>query len=126
AKRPLPSDQYDQFAVSGQQQLFRLGWIGVDPTQDAYVAPLFATGSRGNTTGFSVAAVDQLLASARATADPGSRVQLYQQAEQQIMAQAPIVPIAQFETKALVGSQVRGLLLNVDGTFDVTRVSLHE
>ena len=109
-KRPKdPGDpgQYDLFAVSGQQQLFRLGSIGIYPSPDAYLAPLFLSGSRDNATGFSTPAVDQLLQSARATADPTARQQLYQQAEQQIMALAPIVPIAQFRTKAVVAPRVR-------------------
>jgi ABC-type transport system substrate-binding protein len=109
--------QYDLFAVSGQQQLFRLGVIGMYPSADAYLAPLFLSGSRDNATGFSVPGVDQLLQSARTTADPTARQQLYQQAEQQIMAQAPIVPIAQFRTKSVVAKRVRDLVVTVNGTF---------
>jgi ABC-type transport system substrate-binding protein len=55
--------QYDLFAVSGQQQLFRLGVIGMYPSPDAYLAPLFLSGSRDNATGFNSPAIDQLLQS---------------------------------------------------------------
>jgi ABC-type transport system substrate-binding protein len=116
-KRPLPPDQYDQFAVSGQQGLFRLGAIGVYPSPDAYLAPSFTSGSRDNATGFSNPAVDQLIAAARSTADPGARVQLYQQAETAIMQQAAILPIAEFLTKAVAASRVHDLTLTVNGTF---------
>ena len=116
--------QYDLFAVSGQQQLFRLGVIGMYPSPDAYLAPLFLSGSRDNATGFTAAAIDQLLQSARATADPTARQQLYQQAEQQIMAVAPIVPIAQFRTKSVVAGRVRDLVVTVNGTFAGDKVWL--
>jgi ABC-type transport system substrate-binding protein len=116
--------QYDLFAVSGQQQLFRLGVIGMYPSPDAYLAPLFLSSSRDNATGFNSPAIDQLLQSARATADPTARQQLYQQAEQQIMAQAPIVPIAQFRTKSVVAPRVRDLLVTVNGTFAGDKVWL--
>jgi oligopeptide transport system substrate-binding protein len=120
--RPKSPDEYDLFAVSGQQQLFRLGAIGLYASPDAYLAPLFLTGSRDNATGFSAAPVDQLLAAARANPDPTTRLQQYQQAEQQIMALAPILPIAQFRTKAVVARRVHDLVVTVDGTFAGDRV----
>jgi ABC-type transport system substrate-binding protein len=116
--------QYDLFAVSGQQQLFRLGGIGMYASADAYLAPLFLSGSRDNAMGFTVASVDQLLQTARATADPAVRLQLYQQAEQQIMSVAPIVPIAQFRTKSVVAPRVHDLLVEVNGTFAGDKVWL--
>lgn len=116
--------QYDLFAVSGQQQLFRLGVIGMYPSPDAYLTPLFASGSRDNATGFADANADQLLGTARSTADPAARQQLYQQAEQLIMAVTPIVPIAQFRTKSVVAPRVRDLVVTVNGTFAGDKVWL--
>lgn len=109
--------QYDLFAVSGQQQLFRLGVIGMYSSPDAYLGPLFVSGSHDNATGFSAAAIDQLLGTARSTADPAARLHLYQQAEQQVMALVPIVPIAQFRSKAVVSKRVHDLVVTVNGTF---------
>ena len=123
-RRPLPPAEYDQFAVSGQQQLFRLGWIGLYPSPDAYLAPLFNSSSRDNATGFKAADIDQLLASAQAQPDPGARISLYQQAEKQVLSQVPIVPIAQFLTKAVVAERVHDLTLNVGGTFAADKVWL--
>jgi ABC-type oligopeptide transport system substrate-binding subunit len=85
---------------------------------------LFLSGSRDNATGFSAPVIDQLLQSARSTPDPAARQQLYQQAEQQIMALAPIVPIAQFRTKSVVGRQVHELVIGVNGTFAGDKVWL--
>ena len=123
-RRPLPPADYDKFAVSGQQQLFRLGWIGLYPSPDAYLAPLFSSTSRDNATGFNVPEVDQLLAAARAQADPAARTTQYQQAEQQVLTHLPTVPIAQFLTKAVVAGAVHDLTLNVGGTFAAEKVWL--
>jgi ABC-type transport system substrate-binding protein len=123
-RRPRPPAEYDQFAVSGQQQLFRLGWIGLYPSPDAYLGPLFTSSSRDNATGFKSAEIDQLLASAQAQPDAAARIKLYQQAEQQVLTQLPIVPIAQFLTKAVVADGVHDLELGVGGTFDAAKVWL--
>jgi len=123
-KRPLPPDQYDQFVVSGQEGLFRLGTIGVYASPDAYLFPLFATGSHDNATGFSATSVDQLLAAARSTADPAARLQIYLQVEDAVMQQVPILPVAQFVTTTLMSPRVHDLTLDVHGTFAGEKVWL--
>jgi ABC-type transport system substrate-binding protein len=122
--RPKSPDEYDLFAVSGQQQLFRLGVIGLYPAPDPYLVPLFQSGSRDNATGFTAANIDQVLQKARATADPTARQKLYETAEHEIMVLAPIVPIAQFRTKAIVTKRVRDLTVRVNGTFAGDKVWL--
>jgi ABC-type transport system substrate-binding protein len=119
----LPND-YLKFAVSGQQELFRLGWIGAYPTADAFLSPLFVSGLPDNVTGFSSPEIDSLLKGARAQADEAQRTELYRQAERKIMEQVPLVPIAQFDTHAVVATRVRELVLTAAGTFDASRVWL--
>jgi len=119
----LPAD-YLKFAVSGQQELFRLGWIGAYPTADAFLSPLFVSGLPDNVTGFSSPEIDSLLKGARAQADETQRTELYGQAERKIMQQVPLVPIAQFDTHAVVAPRVRDLVLTAAGTFDASRVWL--
>lgn len=124
ARRPLPFEEYQSFAVSGDQELFRLGWIGTYPSPDAYLSPLFSTGSPDNATGFSDPVAQGLLDEAAATADPQASLDRFAQAEQVILGHAPILPIAQFRTRAVVGEDVRGLELMVGGTFAGERVWL--
>ena len=122
--RPHAPSDYLKFAVSGQQELFRLGWIGAYPTADAFLSPLFVSGLPDNVTGFSSPEIDLLLKGARAEPDDAKRIALYQQAERKIMAQLPVVPIAQFDTHAVIGKRVRDLILTSTGTFDASRVWL--
>ena len=122
--RPKSPRDYDAFAVSGAQELFRLGWFAAYPSPDALLTPLFTTGSPDNLTGFSSPSVDQLLRTARAEGDPGRRTQLYRDAERAVMDQLPVIPIAQFELHAVVSERVRNLRTTSLGTFDASVVSL--
>jgi oligopeptide transport system substrate-binding protein len=120
--RPRPLADYQQFAVTGEQELFRLGWIAPYPSPDAVLPALFATGFPNNLTGFSSAAVDESLRTARATADPAARLAAYQAAEKAVLAELPIIPIAQFELQSVASDQVRGLQVTSAGSFDGRRV----
>jgi oligopeptide transport system substrate-binding protein len=115
---PKPLNEYKDFAVSGQQELFRLGWIARYPSADDFLPPLFLTGSPNNLTGFSVPAVDDGIRAARAEADPAKRTELYRAAERAVMEALPVVPIAQFRLHLVVAERVRGFGLTSAGTFD--------
>ena len=53
ALRPHPFADYLTFALTGQQELFRLGWTTpvAAPTADGFLTPLFLTGSHENPMG---------------------------------------------------------------------------
>ena len=118
ALRPKPLAEYQQFAVSGGQELFRLGWIAPYPSADAVLGPLFLTGFPNNLTGFTSAAVDEAMRVARSSADPAVRVAQYQAAEKAVLAELPVIPIAQFELQSVASDQVRGLEVTAAGSFD--------
>ena len=116
--------EYLRFATSGQQEIFRLAWIGSYPSPDAFLTPLFYTGHPDNVTGFSSEDFDGLIRQAREAGDEAKRLAAYQQAEKVLMSQVPVVPIAQYETHTLVSSRVRDLTMSAFGTFDAARVRL--
>jgi oligopeptide transport system substrate-binding protein len=124
--RPHPYADYLNFALGGTQELFRLGWGGLTayPTPDAFLTPLFLTGSHENVTQFSNPQVDALLKAGRAEPDDAKRTASDQQAEQAILSQAPVVPIFEIETHSVTASRVKGLVLTVLGTFDATKLWL--
>lgn len=124
ALRPKPFDEYQKFAVGGEQQLFAFGWIGVYASPGAYLAPLFKSNGLDNVTGFSDAGIDAELAAARTEKDVTRRNALFAQAEQGILSLSPIIPIAQFKTEAVVAKRVKGLTMAVDGTFDAEAVTV--
>jgi peptide/nickel transport system substrate-binding protein/oligopeptide transport system substrate-binding protein len=118
ALRPKPLAEYQQFAVSGSQELFRLGWIAPYPSADAVLAPLFSSSSPNNLTGFSSAEVDEALRVARSSADPAAQVAQYQAAEKAVLAVLPIIPIGQFEIQSVASERVRDLTITSAGSFD--------
>lgn len=121
--RPKPLGDYQNFVLSGQQEIFRLGWIAAYPSADAFLFPLFSTGSSSNLTGYSVAAVDAQLQAARAEKDAEKRLELFRAAERAVMTSVPVIPLAQLMVHSVVAEDVRGLELSVMGTFDAAKVS---
>ena len=122
--RPKPFREYDEFTLSGRQELFRLGWIAPYPSPDAFLGPLFETRSPNNLTGFSNPAVDGLLRAARAEGNAARRTQLYREAERTVLDQVPVLPLAQFQLHSVVSERVRNLRTTSLGTFDASVVSL--
>ncbi|MDP9441647.1 MAG: ABC transporter substrate-binding protein [Actinomycetota bacterium] len=118
ALRPKPLADYQQFAVTGEQELFRLGWIAPYASADAILTPLFRSGFPNNLIGLSSPAVDEPLLLARAEADPARRVEYLQQAERAVLAELVVIPIAQFEIQTVASPRVQGLELTSTGTFD--------
>ena len=68
-----PFDEYRSFATSGQQGVFSFGWVGIAPTQDSYLAPLFRSTSPDNVTGFNSPDIDAQIAAARANGERRGR-----------------------------------------------------
>jgi ABC-type transport system substrate-binding protein len=122
--RPLPLEEYTEFVVSGDQELFSFGWIGAYGSPDAYLAPLFGSTANDNLTNYRSARVDGLLERARAGSDRDKNAERWAAAETDVLEAAVVVPIAQFRTQAVVAERVEGLTHAVDGTVDWTQVRL--
>ncbi|MDP9386886.1 MAG: ABC transporter substrate-binding protein [Actinomycetota bacterium] len=122
--RPQPVNDYDDFALSGRQEVFRLGWIAAYPSPDAFLSPLFMSGSPDNLVGFARPDVDEQLRAARAEANAARRVALFQEAERAILDQVPVIPVAQLELHSVVSERARNLRLTALGTFDASTVAL--
>jgi oligopeptide transport system substrate-binding protein len=120
--RPKPLEEYKAFVVSGAQELFSFGWIGGYASSDAYLAPLFGSAANDNLTAYRSDAVDAGLAAARATADAAGAARQWSGVERQVLADAVVVPIAQFRTQAVLGERVRGFEHAVDGSVDWSAV----
>jgi len=122
--RPHPFADYGKFLVSGQQELFRLGWIADYPSPDGFLTPLFLSSSPDNLTGLSSPDVDRTLTEARAEGDPAKRQQLYLKAEQLVLDQYVVVPVAQLESRMVASARIKGFALDPLGSFDGSAVSV--
>ncbi|MGH9084543.1 MAG: ABC transporter substrate-binding protein [Acidimicrobiales bacterium] len=120
--RPKPIEEYKAFVVSGAQELFSFGWIGGYVSGDAYITPLFGSAANDNLTGFGAPEVDLALATARAAGDAAAASGHWGGVEARVLAEAVVVPIAQFRTQAVVGERVQGFEHAVDGSVDWSEV----
>jgi peptide/nickel transport system substrate-binding protein/oligopeptide transport system substrate-binding protein len=122
--RPHPFVGYPQFLVSGQAELFRLGWVADYPSPDGFLTPLFSSTSPENVTGLASPEVDQALAAARAEPDAARRLALYRDVEQKVLDQFVVVPVAQLEVRMAVAKGVQAFALDPLGSFNGSTVGL--
>ena len=92
----------------GRFQMFDIGWIADYPDPENFLDLLFHSESSNNHTHYSNPEVDELLMQARVETDETARYALYNQAEQQILDDAPWVPLwFDGESKLLVKPNVQ-------------------
>ena len=112
----LEPDRYLDLLNSGQHgQLFSSGWCGDYPDPENFADVLFHTGAQQNTGKFSDPALDTVLDQARGEQDVTKRIQLYQQAEQMIVQDAPALFIMHDVSYELVKPNVKGFVLTPIG-----------
>lgn len=90
----LPWGTYLEETGAGRHDMFILGWGTVTGDADYGLYALFHSsqmGSAGNRTFYSNPRVDELLELGRSTLDPNERFAFYQEAQQNIVADAPWV-----------------------------------
>ena len=96
----------------GRFQMFDIGWIADYPDPENFLDILFHSESTNNHTHYSNPEVDDLLLRARVETDTTTRYNLYNQAEQMILDDAPWVPLwFDGESKLLVKPNVHDYLL---------------
>ncbi len=93
-----------------QFQMFDIGWSAdyVDPND--FLGLLFRCNSSQNWSGYCNPDVDKLIDQASLEKDDAKRIQLYQQAEQKIMADVPVLPLAYSKDYWLVKPYVKGFI----------------
>ncbi len=103
-------------AQDTQQQmnymLSRRSWTGDYLDPNTYL-DLFVTNGENNSTGFSNAEYDKLIADAAREPDEAKRMQMLERAERILMDQLPIIPIYYYVSRNLVKPYVRGWYNNL-------------
>lgn len=122
--RPTPVDQFGNVTVSPDRELFQTSWSANYPSSDAFLPPLFMSNSRSNVSGFKDINIDAELSAAQGEPDPVLRVRNYQQAERDILAQLPVIPLAQFPIESVAKRNVHSLVPMPTGNFDISAVWL--
>ena len=93
-------------------------------TPEAYLPPMFLSGSPDDVTGLASPEVDAAIRTARATADPAERAARWADAEKLVIELMPVVPLAQAQNAVALSSSVQGFVQRLDGSFAVDRLWL--
>jgi len=108
----LEPDKYLDLLYSGQHgQLFSSGWCADYPDPENFADVLFHSGAEQNAGNYSNPTLDVVLDQARLEQDVTKRIQLYQQAEQIIVQDAPALFIMHGISYELVKPKVKGYVL---------------
>jgi len=90
--RALEWAAYIDAVDKGEPQIFRMGWVADYPDADNFLYVLFSsrqTRANGNASAYSNPDFDELVERAQVITDHSERIELYQEAEQIIMEDAP-------------------------------------
>jgi oligopeptide transport system substrate-binding protein len=101
---------YDQIFSGNHGQLFSGGWCADYPDPENFADVLFHSGSEMNSGGYSNPALDALLEQARVERDVTTRMNMYQQAEQIIVDDAPVLFTTHSLSYELVKPYLKGFV----------------
>ncbi len=105
----LEPNYYYEKVIAGQHgQIFGGGWCADYPDPENFADVLFHSGSAQNTGDYSNPELDALLELARVEQDVSKRIEMYQQAEQIIVDDAPVLFTAHSLSYQLVKPYVKG------------------
>jgi oligopeptide transport system substrate-binding protein len=99
--------------MAGETPMNADGWQGDYPSRDSFLYSLFETDSADNYYGYSNKKVDKLLIEARQSEDVKARNKLYNQAEEMILKDAPVVPVTYVGTSYVHAARVNGFIRTV-------------
>jgi ABC-type transport system substrate-binding protein len=103
-----PNFYYDVLYSGNHGQIFGGGWCADYPDPENFADALFHTGVQQNTGGYSNPELDAILERARTEQDVQIRIRLYQQAEQMIVQDAPVLFTVHYLSYQLVKPYVKG------------------
>jgi len=110
-----PDKYYDLTHAGLHGQLFDGGWCADYPDPENFADALFHTGAQQNQSNYSNPQVDALLEQARIERAVTKRLELYQQAEQLIVDDAPVIFTTHGLSHVLVKPYIQGYVLTTIG-----------
>jgi peptide/nickel transport system substrate-binding protein/oligopeptide transport system substrate-binding protein len=106
---------FEQALRQGETQMFRYGWYADYPDPDSFLYSLFHSQSQTNYFQYRNPAVDRLLDDARREPDDLRRAELYREAEQRILNDAPAVMLLHQTFERLFQTYVEGIEVSALG-----------
>ena len=102
---------YDELNAGHHGQIINTGWCADYPDPENFADALFHTGAENNQGHYSNPQLDRLLEAGRLEGDASKRIGLYQQAEQMIVDDAPVLFTTHNLSYVLVKPYIKGFVL---------------
>ncbi|MEA3442201.1 MAG: peptide ABC transporter substrate-binding protein [Chloroflexota bacterium] len=122
--RQLETENFLYNLKQEKDEMFVLGWVADYPDPQNFLDNLFYTGAENNIFEYSNPELDALLDRAGVEQDSSLRLDMYQEAEQIIVDEAPCLPLCFDENYILIKPYVRNYKLNPLGIPDLSKVYL--
>ena len=103
-------DYLQKVAQADEPTMWTLSWIADYPHPHDFLGLLLESGSTSNLGGWSNADYDALIGQAAATADPDQQAVFYGQAQDILVEQVPVIPVAYADSWALSAPGLEGAL----------------
>ncbi|MEE6263319.1 peptide ABC transporter substrate-binding protein [Plantactinospora sonchi] len=104
--------------------LIRLGWLMDYPSMENYLGPLYSTGGSSNYYGYSNPTFDQLVAEGAAAATPEAAITKYQQAEDILAKDMPVIPLRFGQNVFAHSTKVKNVEVDLFQVVDMTKIEL--
>ena len=106
---------YKRDVYDGKLPIFRYSWYGLTPDPENFLYRLFHSQSVDNFTRLHNLTIDRLLLRAAAAPDPIKRVNLFREAERQILSEAPILLLGYYSYERVFQPYVKGIKVSAFG-----------
>lgn len=104
--------------------MFRMGWPMDYPSMESYLAPLYSTAGSSNYAGYRNARFDTLVNDAMQAADESATIKKYQEAEDILARDMPVIPLRFGQNNYGYSARVKGVELDVYGRVSLPKITV--
>lgn len=104
--------------------MFRLGWVMDYPSMENYLGPLYSTTGSSNYYGYSNAEFDTLVKEGSAAATQDEAIQKYQQAEDILAQDMPVLPLRFGQNNFGHSERVKNVSIDLFNRVDLTKIEM--
>ncbi|MDP9815972.1 ABC-type oligopeptide transport system substrate-binding subunit [Spirilliplanes yamanashiensis] len=104
--------------------LIRLGWIMDYPLMENYLGPLYGTNGSSNYYGYSNKEFDKLVAEGSAAGTPEEAIQKWQQAEDILAAEMPVIPLRHGQNVFGHSQKVTNVVVDAQARVDIFKIEV--
>ena len=103
---------------------YRLAWVMDYPSPQNYLEPIFSTKGSSNTSGYSSATVDKLIAEGNAASSVAAGIEKYHAAEDQILKDMPVIPMFFGLEQVVFSEKVGNVTVDAFGNIRLAEVTV--